>query len=153
MTRAAKVYTDYKPEIPHAPELMTRAQKWAEFDRIIDISEAAPPAMVQELTVGGLWCIQKLVRSTRSVFSDNYRSNNDPPRDTINHGEAYYDQWPGDHRGWMRFQTRDEAVTFYQFAEHFITFEEYCRRDKKENSQVSFALDETGNIIEQEKAA
>ena len=85
-----------------------------------------PPAFVQEI-VPGLWSVQELVT---------------PPS-----GEPYYIGWPGDHRGWMRFESKEAARDFYKFATGKMSSEEFKKLPRAPYSGATIDLDDNGDFV------
>lgn len=130
-----------------------RSEKWAEFYKSVrDLRQRDHvPAFIQEITVGGLWSVQKLVIPKEPRYPFWYRLFNDPPSKTPH--EPFYNGWPGDHRGWMRFQSAEEARDFYRLCEKFLSFDEFRalpERPHRPMSDVRIDLDEQGNFAEVE---
>lgn len=123
-----------------------RRAKWAEYDAYVAAwyARKLAPAFVQECEVGGLWSVQVLVHRKRH-FGWWHRFFNDPPTDT--NDEPFYNGWPGDHRGWMRFQTKEEARDFYKVDTGRITFDQYRLLGPKRGlSGVTINLNDAGDF-------
>ena len=125
---------------------LNRQEKWKKYDEAVKNWQQREdaPAFVQEITVGGLWSVQKLWTPKQRDYSFWYRFFRNPPP-PVTH-EPFYNGWPGDHRGWMRFQSAEEARDFYRFAEGIISFEEYQQVDTGEYSGKTIKLDDEGNF-------
>ena len=125
---------------------MTRRESWKKYDEQVaqDRNQKLPPAFIQEITVGGLWCVQVLCDRNEN-FGWLHRLLNDPPKHA---SERFYNGWPGDHRGWMRFQTKEEARDFYRFCTKKISYDEFRSLDRVDISAVRIDLDDDGNFIE-----
>ena len=123
---------------------------WKEYDESISHYRGREfaPAFAQEDFVGGLWSIQYLVHGLiDKQFDQKYRENNLPPTDWC----PTYAAWPGDQRGWMKFQTKEDARDFYKFATNRISMKQYDELNKKKNRKWSgktIDMDENGDFIE-----
>src|SRR3990167_221735 len=139
-----------------APELMktatlslfgapTRREQWHKFDNAVARWKAwkPAPAFVQEI-VTGLWCVQSLVQPQILEYGWLYRLVFSPPP----HGdyEPFYNRWPGDHRGWLSFESKESARDFYRFSTGLISFKEYQSLPHAPWSGFQIDLDETGNF-------
>lgn len=124
--------------------LAARKARWQEFDAGVEWwrSRKLAPAFLQEI-VDGLWCVQVLVEPRSYGWL--YRLFRDPPKGTFGR-EPFYNGWPGDHRGWMRFESKEAARDFYKFATGRISFEEYRERPHRPLSNVTIDLDESGDF-------
>jgi len=121
-----------------------RKELWRKFDaEIARVTAKKPaPAFIQEV-VKGLWSVQVLCIDDRR-YGRYYRLFNDPPYVPV----SYYG-WPGDHRGWMRFESKESARDFYRFATRRISMEQYQNLPHTESSDVRIDLDDDGNFVEE----
>ncbi len=64
--------------------------------------------------------------------------------------EPYYNGWPGDNRGWMRFASPEDARDFYRFSEGMVSFEEYraMKQSGPRFEHVQIDLDAQGNFAQ-----
>ena len=125
---------------------MTRKEKWKKFDEHVarwNSRTDLAPAFVQEI-VNGLWAVQVLCHPSAPAFGLVHRLFLDPPSPTL--FEPFYNGWPGDHRGWMRFESKVAARDFYRFASRRISFEEFQKLDHTPSSNVRVDLDLDGNF-------
>jgi hypothetical protein len=123
----------------------SREERWAAFDAHYDKWQrrVMAPAFIQGVSEHS-WCVQTLVEPEPPRRGWLYRLFNDPPALTL--AEPYYNGWPGDHRGWMRFPTKEAARDFYQLANGFISFDEYRSRPRERLTMEHFDLDERGDF-------
>lgn len=128
---------------------MTRAEKWQRHDEEVGQWRKLAPAFIQEI-VTGLWSVQTLCRPPAAIYSNIYRRFMDPPAFPI--GKPHYDGWPGDHRGWLRFESKEAARDFYKFATKLITFEEYQKLPHSPLSFVRIDLDDNGDFVERKNS-
>lgn len=128
---------------------MTRKEKWRAF--FVEIERLqyreAAPAFVQEIT-RDLWSVQKLIRRSPPAYGLMYQLFRDPP--PACNFEAYYNGWPGDRRGWMRFESKESARDFFKFAEGMMSYSEYCSLPRAPLSLVRIELDDDdrGSFVE-----
>jgi hypothetical protein len=128
------------------PSARSRAERWREFDqRMRRMRRRKSPPFFLQKSSDSCWRIQYLVAPKKRRFSAMHRLFNDPPRCSIEY-EGYYNGWPGDSRGWMRFGSAREALDFFRFATGVITMEEYheCPHEKREFAH--WAMDERGEL-------
>lgn len=125
-----------------------RPKTWDEFDAIVERWKRYAPAFVQEV-VKGLWCIQVLRRHDIPTFEQTWRARNNPPE--LGQFQPYYNGYPGDHRGWERFESKEAARDFYKYNEKLITFKEFCALPHGIPSNVVINLDLKGDFIDPEK--
>lgn len=126
--------------------MLTRKQRWDEFYGEVERLQwrGQPPAFIAGHE-GGLFSVQHLVSPPPPQFSWLYRLLKDPP--SPREYEAYYDGWPGDRRGWMKFASADEARDFYRYATGRIDFEQYRGLPRRPRGrEVRLALDAEGNF-------
>lgn len=125
---------------------LSRAERWERF--ALDVARLnkseCPNAFIQEI-VTGLWCVQVLRSRRIPRFGWLYRLLQDPPSPFD--FAPYYDGWPGDHRGWMRFESKEAARDFYKFATGRISREEYDLLPHAPLSDVRINLDHNGDFI------
>lgn len=128
---------------------MTRKEKWEAFHQEVERLQHpdAVPAFIQEITPG-LWSVQKLMRRRPPIHGMIHQMFNDPPR--AQDFEPFYNGWPGDHRGWMRFESKESARDFYKFCEGLISFDEYRAIPKPPLSYAQVDLDDRGDFVDQQ---
>lgn len=137
------------------PSAQTRKAKWNAFDARYNewIGRNLPPAFVCQ-TGAHTWRIQYLIRPTPPRRGWLYRALFDPPY--IGNAEPFYNGWPGDHRGWLSFETKECARDFYKLANRFIDFAAYrnlpdtCEPFAGRGHQID--LDEQGNFASEMEA-
>lgn len=124
---------------------MKRADRWKKFyDDAETRSRKHAPAFIQEVVVG-LWSIQTLTYPRVPQHGWLYRLFNDPPSATD--FEPFYNGWPGDHRGWMRFESKESARDFYKFATDRMSWEDYQNAPAPPLSNVRINMDEHGDFV------
>lgn len=131
--------------VPVAIPSASRKEKWRKFFEEVDatLARKSPPAFLQKVT-STHWCIQHYLPPKEAKFSKAHQRLFDPP--STAEFEGWYNGWPGDSRGWMRFGSAQEALDFYKFATGLLTFEEYRSRPHDPVCMEMYAIDANGEL-------
>lgn len=141
----------YSPNGGEESRMQKRSELWKRYDAEVSRFAAIilPSAFVQEERLGGLWNVQVLKRPIVPMFGCVRRIFFDPP--SPDKYEPFYNAWPMDHRGWMQFETKEDARDFYQFEMGNISSAEFSARNSAKNlapwSGKTIHLDNSGNFI------